>query len=1059
MSCTSAPSRPKAHIPLRRRSSRRWWTSASRRSSSCRSSDFAGKRNWGYDGVLPYAPDSAYGQPEELKALIDAAHGAGLMVLLDVVYNHFGPKGNYLPRYAPQFFTEKHKTPWGAAIDFSQPTVRQYFVHNVLYWLEEYRFDGLRFDAVHAIIDESPNHILDEICASVPVESIWCSRTTPTRRASSAPGAIPRSGTTTRTTATTCSPPAKRTATTSPTPMRRPGIWRAAWPKASPTRARSRRFSKEPRGEPSAHLPPSCFVDFLQNHDQVGNRAFGERIAQLSDERRLKALSAIHLLAPSPPLLFMGEEWGCQQPFLFFCDFDGELGEAVRKGRREEFSRFASFKDSIPDPLAESTFRQSVLDWNKRDAGWLAHYKKLLQLRARAIAPRKFGPGKYRMLGERAFEVKWDGLTLLANCGDQKVDVKDAPRAGCAVVERQAGRGVVGELVDQRVNRHPREGGDEIASSYLDVWGNEKQIDPDVRAALAKAMGPARRPSKLEVEPGACYQPDVLQQKRLWGFMVQLYGLRSERNWGIGDFTDLRNLADIAAELGAGVIGVNPLHATQGSPYSPSSRHALNVLYIDVEALPGFESSDKLRKRLRALRESELVDYEGVRQAKLEALEAIFKKTKPKVQVTGSYPVFEALREKFGGGWQSWPKQYQNPGSPAVKAFAKKNASRVAFHAWLQQLARGQLEAVQRHTQELGMPLGLYVDLALGADRGGAEVWADQDAFAVDASCGAPPDEFNPRGQDWGLPPYSPRALRAKAYRPFIDLLRANMPVGGALRMDHVMALSRLWWIPQGAKPERGGYVNYPFRELLAVLAAESRRARCLVVGEDLGTVPAELRSALNEAGVLSYRPLLFEKNAQGEFCAPEAYPREALVCVSTHDLPTWRGYWDATDLKLRQELGLTVDFQKEMESREGEKKKLEKIVDRSAQSAHAFIARTPAKLAMLQPEDVFELLEQANLPGTVDQHPNWRRKLPLALEAGAPTRGSRRCGRRWPSAACPRARRWSCPSRRTACSSTRISASRTRSSWCRTSPASASAISTRRRSSRRAPAARTATT
>jgi (1->4)-alpha-D-glucan 1-alpha-D-glucosylmutase len=522
---------------------------------------------------------------------------------------------------------------------------------------------------------------------------------------------------------------------------------------------------------------------------------------------------------------------------------------------------------------------------------------------------------------------------------------------------------------------------EEVASSYLDVWGKEKTIDADVRAALVKAMGPARRPSKFEVTPEACYQPEILQQKRLWGFVVQLYGLRSERNWGIGDFADLRNLAGIAAELGAGVIGVNPLHATQGSPYSPSSRHALNVLYIDVEALPGFRSSDKLRKRLRALRESELVDYEGVRRVKLEALEAIFRKTKPKVQVTGSYPVFEALREKFGGGWQSWSKQHQDPGSPAVKAFAKKHAGRVAFHAWLQQVARGQLEEVQRHARDLGMPLGLYVDLALGADRGGAEVWADQDAFAVDASCGAPPDEFNPRGQDWGLPPYSPRALRAKAYRPFIDLLRANMPVGGALRMDHVMALSRLWWIPLGAKPERGGYVNYPFRELLAVLAAESRRARCLVVGEDLGTVPAELRTALNQAGVLSYRPLLFEKNAQGEFCPPEAYPREALVCVSTHDLPTWRGYWDAHDLKWRKKLGLTVDFQKEMEIRESEKRKLEKIVDRSAQSAHAFIACTPAKLAMLQPDDVFELLEQANLPGTVDQHPNWRRKLPLALE------------------------------------------------------------------------------
>jgi len=521
---------------------------------------------------------------------------------------------------------------------------------------------------------------------------------------------------------------------------------------------------------------------------------------------------------------------------------------------------------------------------------------------------------------------------------------------------------------------------EEIASSYLDVWGKEKRIDPEVRAALAKAMGPVRKAHKLQIPPGHCYRPEVLEQKRLWGFMVQLYGVRSERNWGIGDFTDLKKLAEIAAGLGAGVIGVNPLHATQGSPYSPSSRHALNVLYIDVEAVPGFEKSEKLRHRLRALREAELVDYEGVRRVKLEALERIFQKTRPKAEPT-EFALFEALREKYGGGWMNWPKEFQDPGSPKVKAFGKTNAKRVTFHAWLQQLARRQLDEAQRHMHELGMPLGLYVDLALGADRGGAEVWADQDAFAS-ASCGAPPDEFNPRGQDWGLPPYSPRALRAKGYRPFVELLRANMPEGGALRMDHVMALSRLWWIPQGAKAERGGYVHYPFGELLAVLAAESRRARCLVIGEDLGTVPAELRTALNQAGVLSYRPLLFEKDAKGESAPPEAYPRDALVSVSTHDLPTWRGYWDASDLKLRDQLGLTVDFARELGLREEDKRKLERAgLSPSSAAAHAFIARTPAKLAMVQPEDLFELAEQANLPGTVDQHPNWRRKLPLALE------------------------------------------------------------------------------
>jgi maltooligosyltrehalose trehalohydrolase len=392
--------------------------------------DFAGKRNWGYDGVLPYAPDSAYGRPEDLKALIDAAHAAGLMVLLDVVYNHFGPKGNYLARYAPQFFTEKHNTPWGAAIDFTNPVVRQFFVHNVLYWLEEYWFDGLRFDAVHAIIDPSPRHILEEIRGAVPPGKHLVLENDANQARFIGPGKytaqwnddshhayhVLATGESDGYYVSYADAPAKHLA-------RCLAEGYAYQGEVSP-------FSNEPRGEPSAHLPPSCFVDFLQNHDQIGNRAFGERLTQLSNERALKALSAIQLLAPAPPLLFMGEEWGCKQPFLFFCDFEGELGEAVRKGRREEFKRFASFKDSIPDPLAQSTFKQCVLDWTKRDATWLAHYKKLLHLRARAIAPRNFGSGKYRMLGERAFEVRWDGgLTLIANCGDQTVNVPEVPGA------------------------------------------------------------------------------------------------------------------------------------------------------------------------------------------------------------------------------------------------------------------------------------------------------------------------------------------------------------------------------------------------------------------------------------------------------------------------------------------------------------------------------------------------------------------------------------------------------------------------------------------------------
>jgi malto-oligosyltrehalose trehalohydrolase len=409
-------------------------------------SDFAGRRNWGYDGVLPYAPDSAYGRPEDLKALVQAAHDHGLMVLLDVVYNHFGPKGNFLGLYAPQFFTDRHETPWGAAINFDGPGsrwVREYFVQNALYWLREYRLDGLRFDAVHAILDDSPSHLLDELCTRVRREMpgkhlilendanqarfLGAGKYTAQWNDDSHHGYhVLATGERDGYYAAYADAPAKHLARCLAEGFAYQG-------EVSP-------FTGEKRGEPSAHLPPSVFLDFLQNHDQVGNRALGDRLTALGDERKLRALTAIFLLAPSPPMLFMGEEWGCRQPFLFFCDFQGELGDAVRNGRRNEFARFAAFSDPaarerIPDPTAESTFRQSILDWSARDSAegqaWLEHYRRLLGLRRRHFWPLEPGPGRFAMLGERAFRVEWTlkgggTLELLANLGDAAVQASPA---------------------------------------------------------------------------------------------------------------------------------------------------------------------------------------------------------------------------------------------------------------------------------------------------------------------------------------------------------------------------------------------------------------------------------------------------------------------------------------------------------------------------------------------------------------------------------------------------------------------------------------------------------
>jgi malto-oligosyltrehalose trehalohydrolase len=413
--------------------------------------DFAGRRGWGYDGVLPFAPACAYGTPGELKRLVDAAHERGLMILLDVVYNHFGPEGNYLRSYAPQFFNERHQTPWGAAINFDGDgarTVRDFFIHNALYWIEEYRFDGLRLDAVHAIADDSPKHIVAEIAEAV----------------ARGPGSERHVHLVLENDANAASllGPGGATAQWNDDAHHalhvlatgeRAGYYRDY--ADAPLRHLARTFTegfayqgemsrhqKKPRGEPSAHLPLTSFIPFLQNHDQVGNRAMGDRLAAIVPPERLALARALLLLVPAVPLLFMGEEYGETAPFLYFCDFHGELADAVREGRRREFAGFPEFADeaaraAIPDPNAEGTFLDSKLEWSRAqsEAGrrTLEAHRKLLALRAREIAPRtaKGARGSFELTGEHGLRVDWtlgDGsaLHLRANFGDAPLEA-DAP--------------------------------------------------------------------------------------------------------------------------------------------------------------------------------------------------------------------------------------------------------------------------------------------------------------------------------------------------------------------------------------------------------------------------------------------------------------------------------------------------------------------------------------------------------------------------------------------------------------------------------------------------------
>jgi malto-oligosyltrehalose trehalohydrolase len=408
--------------------------------------DFPGGRNWGYDGVLPFAPDAAYGRPEDLKALIDAAHSKGLSVFLDVVYNHFGPEGNYLGLYAPQFFTERHHTPWGAAINYDgpdSPAVRAFVIHNALYWIEEFHLDGLRLDAVHAIIDDSPKHLLEDLAERVhglgrPVHLVLENDANQARFLSPKWYAAQWNDDLHH-----CLHVAVSGEDGGYYGDYADGVGRLGRALAEgfayQGEASAYRDGQQ-RGEPSGHLSPLAFIGFLQNHDQIGNRAFGERLTALAPREAVRAAAAISLLCPSPPLLFMGEEWAADQPFPFFCDFNAELSEAVRQGRRAEFAKFPAFSasetlDRLPDPAAAETFVSARLDWSALDEEphreWLDWYSRVLATRHREIIPRLAGtPGgaaSFTVVGAKSLRVDWrlgdgSGLILWANLGEEPAE-------------------------------------------------------------------------------------------------------------------------------------------------------------------------------------------------------------------------------------------------------------------------------------------------------------------------------------------------------------------------------------------------------------------------------------------------------------------------------------------------------------------------------------------------------------------------------------------------------------------------------------------------------------
>lgn len=552
--------------------------------------------------------------------------------------------------------------------------------------------------------------------------------------------------------------------------------------------------------------------------------------------------------------------------------------------------------------------------------------------------------------------------------------------------------------------------------------------------------------SLLIVTPDSCYQPEAFETgKKIWGISLQLYSLRSKRNWGIGDFTDLRNAIKILAPLGVDIIGLNPLHALfshlpeNASPYSPSSRNFLNPVYLDIEAMEEFSRNQKAQQlvrshdfqdRLQQLRRTDLVDYSGVWAAKLEVLELLYqqfqqdlsgdeteanKKFRQYQEDGGTdlfkFSLFEALQNFFYQQnasletWQQWPEEFRNPDSNSVANWIDSNGAKIEFHQYLQWQAEQQLLAVREDCIQQEMIVGIYNDLAVGNERSSSLCWSEQSHFAKHTGIGAPPDDFNLLGQNWGLPPQIPQALSDSAYRLFIETLQANMRYAGALRIDHVMGLMRLYWVPENYQADQGTYVGYPFEDLLGILVLESRRNRCLIVGEDLGTVPDEVRHQLWLKKILSYRILFFEKDwHHGTFKPPAEYPPYALCTSGSHDLPTLRGYWQESDMELRANLNLwpsdDIKYQQRLaRSQDRYQIKLalnkENLIDDEAihdastselaaelfLSIQRFLARSESLLMMVQLEDMLSQTNQINLPGTIDEYPNWRHKISIDLE------------------------------------------------------------------------------
>ncbi|WP_315701100.1 MULTISPECIES: 4-alpha-glucanotransferase [unclassified Bradyrhizobium] len=570
----------------------------------------------------------------------------------------------------------------------------------------------------------------------------------------------------------------------------------------------------------------------------------------------------------------------------------------------------------------------------------------------------------------------------------------------------QPARSRLGEAAKLPVSWTIRSGDEPIAVGKADEpmieWPDDLPVG-SYRLQLIDASL-CREELPLIVAPQKAFGGDF---DRGWLLAVQLYSIRSGRNWGMGDFTDLAGLVELGAQLGADGVGLNPLHALfddrpgDFSPYAPNSRLFLNALYIDVEKAPGFQGGID-RAGLKAVRQTEHVDYKNVAALKWPALRAAFAAFRrggaaadaaefaayraERGELLERFCCFEVLRHRFNQPWWEWPQEWRQPDAARCRKLLQgPERDEADFVAYVQWLAERQLRACKELAGRLGMKVGLYLDVAVGVQADGFDAWNEQEAISRTLSVGAPPDPLNTLGQNWGLAGFNAPGLELRSFEPFREMIRASMRHAGAIRLDHVLGLKRLYLVPHGFPARQGAYVQMPFDALLAATALESDANACVVIGEDLGTVPQGFREQMVDWGVWSYKVLIFEREDNGHFRDVDYYPPNALVTLNTHDLSTYAGWRSFGDLKTKRSLG--IDPGETDEQRWRALGMLDEVLGHNAihkndvYSAIGFLSRTRSRLLAISLEDLLGVVDQPNIPGTIDEHPNWRQKIPVALE------------------------------------------------------------------------------